>query len=191
MEFARVLASRRMVRNYLPEPVDPATIERIVEAGLSAPSAGFAQGQRYLVVTEPERRRAIAELAGEPGYVARGFDPWLSRAPVHLLVMVREGDYHQRYAEPDKSGSEWPVPYWHVDAGAGLMAILLATVNEGLAAGFLGCHRLEGIQALLEVPEDFTVIGLVTIGRPAPDRRSGSLARGKRPDRVRWEHWGG
>ncbi|MGE0493326.1 MAG: nitroreductase family protein [Vulcanimicrobiota bacterium] len=191
MEFARVLARRRMVRNYLPDPVDPATVERIVEAGLSAPSAGYAQGQRYLVVTDPERRRAVAELAGEPGYVARGFDPWLSRAPVHLLVMTCEHDYHRRYAEPDKSGSDWPVPYWHVDAGAGLMAILLATVNEGLAAGFLGSHRLEGIKPLLGVPEEFTVIGLVTIGRPASDRRSGSLARGKRPDRLRWEQWDG
>jgi hypothetical protein len=30
---------------------------------------------------------------------------------------------------------EWPVPYWHLDAGAALMLILLAAIDEGLAAG--------------------------------------------------------
>ena len=88
---------------------------------------------------------------------------------------------------------EWPVPYWWVDAGAALMAILLAAVDEGLAAGFLGVHSVPDLADLLGMPEDQTPIGVVTIGHPLPDRRSGSLARGRRPRAtvVHLERWGG
>jgi nitroreductase len=194
MDFTEVVRRRRMVRNYASLPVDPDALDRIIDAGLRAPSAGFTQGQSFVVVTDADRRSRIAELAGEPEYVARGFDPWVSRAPVHIAVCVSEAAYHDRYREPDKtdeSGQEmdWPVPYWWVDAGASLMAILLAAVNEGLAAGFLGSQSFEGLSELLELPEEVTPIGVVTIGHPAPDRRSSSLARGRRPGTVHRERW--
>lgn len=194
MEFTDVVGRRRMVRNYTSDPVDENALERIIDAGLRAPSAGFTQGQSFVVVTEADRRSRIAELAGEPEYVAKGFDPWVSRAPVHIVVCVSESAYHDRYREPDKtdaSGEEtdWPVPYWWVDAGASLMAILLAAVNEGLAAGFLGAQSFEGLAALLEIPDEVAPIGIVTIGHPAPDRTSSSLARGRRPGTVHREVW--
>jgi FMN reductase [NAD(P)H] len=188
VEFSEVVRRRRMVRNYTDEPVDPAAVERIVAAGLRAPSAGYSQGQSLVVVTEPERRRRIAELAGEAAYVAAGFDPWISRAPVHVVVCVSERLYRDRYDEPDKNpeGAEqdWPVPYWWVDAGASLMLLLLAVVDEGLAAGFLGSHAMPELEAGLGLPADVSAIGVVTIGHAATDRRSTSLARGARPGTV-------
>lgn len=196
MELSEVLRRRRMVRNYRPDPVPAEVVERIVEAGVRAPSAGFTQGQSFVVVTDPGLRRRIAELAGEPEYVARGFDPWVSAAPVHIVVCVSEAAYHRRYQEPDKvlpDGREidWPVPYWWVDAGASMMAILLAAVDAGLGAGFLGVHAVTGLRDLLGIPGEVTPIGVVTVGRPAPDRRSGSLRRGRRPrpELVHWERW--
>jgi nitroreductase len=189
-----------MIRNYLEEPIADGVIERIVAAGRRAPSAGNTQGQSFVVVTEPGLRAEIARLAGEDGYVAKGFDPWISRAPVHVVVCVSEDDYHRRYREPDKLDAdgreiEWPVPYWWVDAGAALMLILLAAVDEGLAAGFLGVHSIPGLRDLLGIPAEVTPIGVVTIGRPAPDRPSGSLARGPRSagsvvHRERWSEGG-
>jgi nitroreductase len=123
-------------------------------------------------------------------------DPWISRAPGHIVICVSEAAYHRRYGEPDKldtDGAEmaWPVPYWWVDAGAALMAILLAAVDEGLAAGFLGSHAMGDICGLLEIPSEYTPIGIVTIGHPAPDRRSGSLRRGHRPSEqvIHWDRW--
>ncbi|MBT8216146.1 MAG: nitroreductase family protein [Acidimicrobiia bacterium] len=195
MEFAELLARRRMVRNYLPDPVPDEVIDRIMERARRAPSAGFSQGQSFVVVTDQERRAAIAALAHEDHYVAAGFDPWLSRAPVHIVVCTSEAVYRARYAEPDKTGAgeahEWPVPYWFVDAGAALMLLLLAVADEGLAAGFAGSHSLEGIKELLGIPDDVSPIGLVTVGHPAPDRKSGSLARGWKPieDVVHREQW--
>lgn len=197
MEFREVIARRRMVRNYADESVPEAAIERIVDAGLRAPSAGHTQGQSFVVVTDAARRRRIADLAGETGYVEAGFDPWISRAPVHVVVCVSEEAYHRRYREPDKldaDGEEidWPIPYWWVDAGASLMAILLAAVDEGLAAGFLGTHSVPELATFLGLPDDVTPIGIVTIGHPLPDRPSGSLQRGRRPKEqvVHRDRWG-
>lgn len=198
MDFAEVVRSRRMVRNYTDQAVDPEAIERIVAAGGKAPSAGFSQGHVFVVVTEPERRAEIARLAHEDEYVAKGFDPWISKAPVHIVICVRKETYLERYREPDKGGPQgvtaqeegWPVPYWWVDSGASMMLILLAAVNEGLAAGFLGSHRLGEIKEYLGIPDDVAPIGIVTIGHPAPDR-PGSRTRGRRPasEVIHRERW--
>lgn len=193
MEFSEAIRRRRMVRNYRPLAVSPEAVERIVTAGLSAPSAGHSQGQSLVVVTDARTRTQIARLAGEPRYRDRGFDPWISGAPVHIVVCVSADAYRGRYREPDKGSVDaWPVPYWWVDGGAALMAVLLAAVAEGLAAGFLGAHSIPGLSRLLGIPENTAPLGVVTIGYPAPDRRSGSLARGRRPrsETVHYQRWG-
>jgi FMN reductase [NAD(P)H] len=198
-----VLARRRMVRHYLDEPVPRDALERILGSVRRAPSAGFSQGQRLVVVTEQERRRQIAELLGEEQSVAEGYEPWLSSAPVHVVVCTREADYHERYTKDDKlvEGSEidWPVPYWFVDAGAAMMAILMAAIDEGLASGFLGVpvEKQTELRRLLELPDDVTVVGIATLGRAAPDPRwSASTSRATQPRRsiadvVHWERWNG
>lgn len=195
MELQDAIARRRMVRNYEDRPVDDGVVRRILETARRAPSAGFSQGQRFVVVTDPETRAAIAELGGESSYVEQGFDPWMSRAPVHIVPCADERAYHDRYNEPDKLGPDgeiaWPVPYWHVDIGASLMLLLLAVVEEGLAAGFFGVHRLDGLTGLLGIPDGVHPIGVVTVGHPAPDRRSGSLRRGWNDldEVVSWGAW--
>jgi nitroreductase len=196
MDFQDLIRKRRMVRNFTDDPVDPTAVDRLIEAARRSPSAGFSQGQYLVVVTSQETRRVIADLAGEAGYVADGFAPWISRAPIHIVICTSEADYHRRYQEPDKVTQHrremtWPVPYWWVDAGATMMLLLLAAVDEGLAAGFIGVHSIPGLQELLDIPEDVSPIGVVTIGHPAPDRASGSLQRGWRPhsEVVHREHW--
>jgi nitroreductase len=198
VEFQEVIRRRRMIRAYRPEPVDEDVLERIVGTARRAPSAGFSQGQRFVIVVAEETRAAIAGLAGEDRYVQRGYPRWLSTAPAHVVLCVDRGAYIRRYAEPDKPTASgpagWPVPYWYVDAGASLMSLLLAAVDEGLAAGFLGIHRLGGVEDLLDVPDGIETVGLVTIGYPAEGSpRSRSLDRGwqARETVISWERWGG
>jgi nitroreductase len=186
MEFKDVLRRRRMVRNYLADDIDPKVLARVAASALRAPSAGNSQGLSVVVVTDPDRRLRIANLAGESEYVASGFDPWISRAPAHIVLSVSEKVYHDRYQEADKLDEEgaeiaWPVPYWWIDAGAAMMAVLLAAVNEGLAAGFLGVHSIPELKELLTLPDHHQPIGVITVGHPALDRKSGSLDRGTRP----------
>jgi nitroreductase len=197
MEFSEVVRKRRMVRNYdADRPVTREQLERIAAAAQRAPSAGFSQGQRLVIVTEPARRRRIAEICEEPAYVAAGFDAWVSRAPALIVPTVSELIYHRRYQDPDKiqdDGTEinWPIPYWYTDVGATALLVHLAAIDEGLAAGFLGLADYSELKAYLGIPEDQQPIGVITVGYALPDRKSGSLKRGwvPRDDFAHWEHW--
>jgi nitroreductase len=197
MDFAEVLRRRKAVRNYVQEPVPQETLERIVARGRRVPSGGFSQGLRLVVVTDQGTRARIAERSHEDEYVAMGFDPWISRAPAHIVIGTREEDYHDRYRQPDKlqeDGTEihWPVPYWHVDAGAAMMLLMLAAVDEGLAAGVFGVLDWKPIWELLGIPDDILPVAVVTVGKEAPETRErGSRARGWKPldEVVHWGRW--
>jgi nitroreductase len=197
MEFRDLVLKRRMIRNFTDEPVAPKLVQQILDLARHAPSAGFTQGQSFVVVTRPELKQAIAELCSEEAYIASGFHPFVSGAPVLLIACTSEAAYHRRYQEADKvmdDGSEivWPVPYWHMDIGCAVMLVLLAAVDLGLDAGFAGAHDLDALRALLGIPAEITPVGVIPIGHRAPDRRSPSLKRGRKPEGeyAHWEHWG-
>ena len=63
-----------------------------------------------------------------------------------------------------------------------VLLILLTEVDHGLGACFFGipAERVDRYRAAFGVPEEFTPVGAVTVGYPAPDRRSPSLRRGRR-----------
>jgi nitroreductase len=197
MEFRNLVLKRRMVRNFTDEPVAPELVQQILDLARHAPSAGFTQGQSFVVVTQPDLRRAIAELLGETEYVAGGFDPFVSRAPVLVIPCISEAAYHRRYQENDKlmddgSEIEWPVPYWHMDIGCAVMLLLLAAVDLGLDAGFAGVWDLDALRELLGIPDEVMPVGVIPIGHRAPDVPSPSLKRGRKPESeyAHWERWG-
>ena len=181
-------------------------LERITNgAVVRAPSAGFSQGLRLVVVTDPETRRAIAVAAAEDQLAKRGRPRWKAAAPVHVVVLVREDDYHERYRRPDKlaiTGGEetaWPAPYWYVDAGAALMLLMLGAIDEGLAAAVFGVLDVAALRAAIGVPDDLRFVAVVTMGYPAPPdedavrRWSSTFSERRKPraEVVHWERWGG
>jgi len=175
-ELRHLLRQRRMVRSYLPEPVDADAVERIVGVVRRAPSAGFSQGHRLIVVTDESARKELARLAGEEEYLEMGMPPWISVAPVHVVVGVREESYHERYRKPDKlndQGEEigWPAPYWYVDSGALFMLLQLAALDEGLGTGVYGVlpEAVPALKALVGMPEDVHFTCVVTIGKRPPE----------------------
>jgi nitroreductase len=195
MDFTEVVLKRRMVRHFRPDPVPPEAVERVLQFARHAPSAGFTQGQSYVVVTRPELKQAIAKLCGEEWYVQGGFHPFISEAPVLVIPCTSEAAYHRRYQEPDKirpdgSEIEWPVPYWFMDVGCSVMVLLLAAVNEGLTAGYAGAHDLDALRQALGIPAEVTPVGVIPIGYPARDVPSPSLKRGRTSDEVYIHHEG-
>lgn len=185
MDFTEIVRKRRMVRNFTDEAIDDEVLERILDIGQRGPSAGFTQGQDFIVVTDPEMKQKLAELCTEKSYVEAGFDPFISKAPVLIVPCTNERAYHLRYQQSDKVNKEgneidWPVPYWFMDVGHAVMLVLLAVVNEGLVAGFAGFKYLQEAKDTLGIPEEVTPMGVIPIGHPAPDKRSPSLKRGRR-----------
>ena len=102
MELADTIRKRRIVRHFKPDSIDPETIERIMQLTQRAPSAGYTQGQSFIVVTDPEMRRAIGRLCGEDDASHAAFGHrWVSVAPVQVIACVSENAYHKRYQEAD------------------------------------------------------------------------------------------
>lgn len=199
MDFREVVLKRRMVRHFSSEPVDPEVIKRVLELARHAPSAGFTQGQSFVVVTRPELKQEIARLCGEEEYVESGFHPFISEAPVLVIPCTSEAAYHRRYQEGDKindDGSEiaWPVPYWHMDIGCAIMILLLGAVDEGLVAAFAGlpeAANYDVLRSVLGIPAEVTPVGVIPVGYRAQDKRSGSLKRGRKAEEeyMHFEHW--
>ena len=179
-----------MVRAYDPaRPVPPQVLDRLLEHATRAPSAGFTQGWDFLVLADADDRRryweATADLTQEPDSWLRG----LMSAPLLIVCLSDPGAYLDRYAEPDKGWTDrdearWPVPYWDVDTGMAALLMLLTAVDEGLGACFFGVgghEEVDRFRAAFDVPASRRPVGVVSVGYPAPDRRSPSLRRGRRP----------
>ena len=190
VEFREILRRRRMHRAFLPDPLPDDQVERIANVIRRAPSGGFSQGCSIVVVTDDARRRTIAERFEMAG-------TYVEDAPVHMVISANEALYHARYNEPDKlaitGGVEvtWPVPYWFVDAGALMMLVLAAAIDEGLASAFIGHpDQKEIFDELLGLPQEVVPIGLALIGKPGEAPDSGSRLRERRRRRHDLIHRG-
>ncbi|MGC9669055.1 nitroreductase family protein [Planosporangium sp. 12N6] len=188
MEYAEVVAKRRMVRDYDPDrPVPAEVVRRLLGYAVHAPSAGFSQGWGFLVLDSPDDRAAFWAATTPDGKADSSWSRGMRRAPVIVVPHSNREVYLDRYAEPDKGWtdrreSRWPVPYWHVDTGFASLLMLLGAVDEGLGACFFGIppERVPAYRGAFDVPEAYTPIGAITIGYRASDRRSPSLRRGRR-----------
>jgi nitroreductase len=198
VELRDILARRRMHRAFLTDPIPEEQVARIAGVIRRAPSGGFSQGGSIVVVTDEAKRKQIAEAFGDEHYSSGGRN-FIADAPVHMVISANESLYHARYNEADKlaatGGVEvtWPVPYWFVDAGALMMLVLLAAIDEGLASAFIGHPDQKRIfDELLGLPEEVVPIGLALIGKPGEAPPIGSRMKERqraKHDLVHRESW--
>jgi nitroreductase len=189
MELRDVIRRRRMVRAYDPDrPVRENVVTRLLEHAIRAPSAGFSQGWDFVVLRRAADRELFWSVTSEND---EDPEPWLrglSTAPLLILCLSDKNGYLDRYAAPDKGWTDrdehrWPIPYWDVDTGMAALLMLLTAVDEGLGACFFGVptDRHDAVRAAFDIPADRRAVGVVSVGYAAPDRRSPSLRRGRRP----------
>jgi len=127
------------------------------------------------VLDAPDATAAFWRLTEDPG------DPYtpaeLEQTPPVLVVpFSNKAAYLARYAKPDMIAAglsheeAWPVPYWDVDAGMAAMLLMLAAIDEGLAAWVFAVF--DGERELMQhfgVPDDFRIVGVVGMGYGAPE----------------------
>jgi nitroreductase len=205
MELHDAIRRRAMVRSFATTPVEPTVLGHILEAALRAPTAGNTRGTAWLALVGPEQTAVYWATTTDPAWRSRNAEraEGLRRAPVALLSYCSPAAYVARYGEPDKANDPdlgarpeaWPVPYWHGDAAFGVMSALLAAVDAGLGACFLGAFRGEGdLARALGVPDQWRLFGALVLGHPdGKGRRSASLDRPgpEASARLHWGAWNG
>jgi nitroreductase len=192
MEFQEVVRRRRMVRTFTGEPVPAASLDRILRNAVRGPSAGFSQGQAFLVLTEAaDRERFWAVAAGAVADSAR-------TAPLVIVPLSCKRVYLDRYAQPDKGWTDrdearWPVPFWHIDTAMAALLILQTAVDEGLGAVYFGIvpEAVAPFREAFGVPGDQEPIGAIAIGYDGEtekrDLRSRRRDLGELVHYGRWE----
>src|SRR5580658_6851569 len=179
-----------MVRQFSDEPIAQESLDRILRNAVRGPSAGFSQGQAFLVLTgrDLERFWEVAAAAAAPS---------VTTAPLVIVPMSAKRVYLDRYAQPDKGWTDrdearWPVPFWHIDTGMAALLILQTVVDEGLGAIYFGIvpEAVQPFRDAFGVPGDQEPIGAIAIGHDAePVKRDLRSRRRSLDDVVRYGRW--
>ncbi len=153
MDLFEVLKKRYSVRAYKPDPVDDATLTKILEAINSAPSAGNLQAYEVIVVRDPERKRQLARAAWDQWFIAQ--------APLVLVFVANPQRNQWRYG---KRGAEL---YCLQDATIACSYAQLASVALGLGSCWIGAFDDDAVRKVLGIPQSMRPVAILPIGAPA------------------------
>lgn len=161
MDFETVVKRRRMCREFLDRDVPQEKIDRILDLASRYPSAGHTEPQEFIVVHNQRIKEDLAHAALDQMFVAQ--------APLVIVVVSDVRRSARRYGERG-------VRFFSIIDGAFVaMLILLAVVEEGLGACFVGSFYDEEVQEVLSLPQEVRPIGIIPIGycaeRPRKFRR--------------------
>jgi nitroreductase len=146
MELFDAIYERRSVRNFVPEPVPHDDLQKIVQAGIEAPSGCNAQLRQYIIVDQPDLLEPL-----------RPFSMALATCPAAVVLLVDP--------QATKFGE-----FWVQDASAAIQNMLLAATALGYGAcwveGALRRHE-EQAREVLGVPASLRIWAMIPVGRAA------------------------
>lgn len=169
-----VVAARRDVRRFRPDPVPDEVLARVLGAAHAAPSVGHSQPWRFVVVDDPSMRDRAAVLTDrerlrqaallEPDAARRLLDLQLEgvrEAPPGVVVCC-----DRRTAAAGVLGrATFPdADLW--SCAAAIQNLWLAARAEGLGLGWVTLFRPEDLAALLELPDGVVTLGWLCLGWP-------------------------
>jgi len=157
-----LLSRRRVVRRFSAEDVSDAQIERLVSVAKRAPSAGHTQPAAFVLVRDRATRLALAEAALGQSFVAE--------APV---VLVACADLDRSTGKYGERGEQYAL----IDVAFASMLLLLAVVEEGLGACFVGAFRDGEVAQLIGLPPRVQPVAVIPIGHPAEAPRPQRLRK--------------
>jgi len=147
METWDAIRARRNVRSYTDEPIEPAALERILEAARRTPSSRNWQPWDFVVVTERERLQQLATVWQGAAHVAT------SAATIALITAVHASERDQSIA-------------WF-DLGQATMSIMIEAADLGIGTGHSAVGDQDLARALLGLPADRQCAFLIALGHPA------------------------
>jgi nitroreductase len=171
METWDAIRARRNVRAYADEPIEPAALDRILEAARRTPSSRNWQPWDFVVVTEREHLRELATVWQGAGHVAG------SAATIALIAPLSEDEREKAIA--------------NYDLGQATMSIMIAAADLGIGSGHSAVGDQDLARRLLGLPADRYCAFLIALGHPA-DRPLAPLTKiNRRPfeEVVHRERW--
>ena len=169
----QVIAERRDIRRFRPDPVDDDVLQRVLAAAHRAPSVGLMQPWRLIVLRDLARRSAVRRLAQrERIRQADRFDERASHfldqkvegiveAPLGIVVCC---DHGEAGAEILGRGT---IPQTDVYSTAcAIQNLWLAARAEGLGVGWVSFYRPDDLRALLGIPARVDPMAYLCVGWP-------------------------
>lgn len=147
METWDALRSRRNVRSFTADRVDPADLDRMLEAGRRAPSAGNWQPWDFVVVTDRDQLQRLSRVWQGAGHVAG--------AAAAIAIVA---------PQPQDEGRAALLQY---DLGQATMAIALAAADLGIGTGHAAATDQALAREVLGLPEDRFLAYVLSVGHPA------------------------
>ncbi|MBW2989021.1 nitroreductase family protein [Candidatus Woesearchaeota archaeon] len=146
MELERALKNRRSIRKFRQEEVPITDLKRIVEAGISAPSASNRQHWQFIFINDAKIIRKIHEEAGAQKLILN--------APA-IIAVFYDSTFNNKYNANIQSVS------------ASVQNILLKAYEMGYGTCWVaGVGKPETISKMLRVPDNLKLLCLVLIGKP-------------------------
>jgi 5,6-dimethylbenzimidazole synthase len=183
--FRDLVLWRRDVRRFRRDPVDSNLIRALLELASHAPSVGHCQPWRFVLVESTERRESVkssfatANASALDGYAGEQRAHYmrlklegLDDAPVHLAVFA-----DQATEAGSGLGRQTMPQTLHYSVVAAVQTLWLAARAEGLGLGWISILEPEVLCRILEVPESWTLIAYLCIGRPVEEHLDPELER--------------
>lgn len=152
MDVINAILDRRSIRKYLNKPVEFEKITLILKAGINAPSSGNLQDYRFIIITDKDLIRNIAEHCTE--------QYWIAQAPALVLVCSDTERAESYYGLRGKR------LYSVQNAAAAVQNMLLAAHDLDLGACWVGSFDEDFINDTLKIPEIVRPQALITLGYP-------------------------
>jgi len=184
MEFSKVIAARRSIRKFKPEPVPEKFIVELLEAGRLAPSGKNLQPARFILLKSPEARANLKRLSPMP-FVATAplvivccYDRQAGNATADRMQELQEAQAFSG-TPLDANSPQTGVPiksremdeaalqaYLAFNAGLAIEQIVLKAVDLGLGSCWVMMFEREGLRALLNLDERYELLALLPVGYP-------------------------
>jgi len=150
MDVFECIRTRRSVRKYIPKQVEWDKVGQILDAGRMAPSAGNLQNWQFLVVTDEDKRKQIAEAS------ARQY--WMINANVHIIICEKPEIMEQYY------GIRGERLYSIQNCAAAVENMLLTAHELGLGSCWIGAFDEEKVKRICSIPERARPQAIIAIG---------------------------
>lgn len=148
-----VIKERRSIRKYTTGFISEDKINKILEAGTWAPSAGNYQPWEFVLITDREVKDALIEASYN--------QEWMREAAFFIVVCVNNHVARAIY------GDRGEKLYSLQSIGAAIQNMLLAAHAMGLGACWVGAFSEVKVSSILQLPDYVRPTAIITIGIPA------------------------